>query len=236
MTPSSIFVGFDPREADGFAVTRSSIQRHLTQPIPVRGLILDDLRTRGLYRRPTERRDGRLWDVISGAPMATEFAISRFLVRELAGTGWALFMDADMLVRDNLARLFDLADDRFAVMCVQHDFDPPEGAKMDGQTQTRYARKNWSSVMLVNCDHPANDAITVDMVNSVPGRDLHRLCWLKDDEIGALSVRWNWLVGHSEPVDHVSIAHFTFGTPSMNGYSDCKFADEWRAELQRWAT
>jgi hypothetical protein len=106
---------------------------------------------------------------------------------------------------------------------------------MDGQAQTRYARKNWSSVILWNVDHPANKALTIELVNSVPGRDLHRFCWLEDDLIGELHPKWNWLVGHSDPEIDPAIVHFTDGIPTMQGYEDSEYADEWRAELERWA-
>lgn len=231
----SIWIGFDPRETDAFAVARQSARRNLNIPVPIRGVVLTDLRTGGLYTRPTSRRDGRLWDDISEAPMATEFACSRFLVPTLAKSGWALFMDCDMLVRKNLDRLFRLADPTKAVMVVKHNHQPPEGVKMDGQAQLRYSRKNWSSVVLWNCDHPANKTLTVEMINSIPGRDLHRFCWLDDDLIGELNVEWNWLVGHSDPSVDPSIVHFTDGIPSMEGYADCAFADEWKEELGRWA-
>lgn len=230
-----IYLGFDPREAAAFAVARHSILRHLTQLIPVHGLVLDDLRERGIYTRPTERRDGRLYDVISEAPMSTEHAIARFLVPFLAGSGWALFMDGDVLVRGNLARLFACADDRYAVMCVQHRHEPPEGEKMDGQAQLRYARKNWSSVCLWNVEHPANARLTVEMVNTLPGRELHAFSWLRDDEIGALDTAWNWLAGHSDPEIEPDVVHFTAGTPDMAGYESQPYADDWRAELRAWA-
>ncbi|MBB4520485.1 UNVERIFIED_ORG: hypothetical protein M2435_001265 [Rhizobium sophorae] len=232
----SIHIGFDPREANGFAVTRRSTRRQLTLPIPTSGLVLADLKARGLYTRPTSRRDGRLWDDISDAPMATEFACSRFLVPYLNNyDGWAIFMDCDMLVRTNLVRLFRQCDLSKAVMVVKHDHQPTADVKMDGQVQTRYARKNWSSLMVFNCGHPSNKALTVDLVNSVPGRDLHAFCWLKDHEIGALDQSWNYLVGHSSPEITPDIVHFTDGLPSLPGYEDCEYADEWRAELSRWA-
>ncbi|TIW11278.1 MAG: hypothetical protein E5V66_14025 [Mesorhizobium sp.] len=236
----SIWIGFDPREADAFAVCRHSINRHLIAPIPVRGVVLTDLRTGGLYTRPTERRDGKLIDVLSkredyDGAIATEFACSRFLVPRLAKSGWALFMDCDMLVRCDLQKLFALADPSKAVMVVKHDHHPRETVKMDGQAQTRYARKNWSSVILWNVDHPAHQALTTELVNSVPGRDLHRFCWLDDAEIGELEPKWNFLVGHSDPDINPSIVHFTDGIPTMPGYEDCAYADEWRAELERWA-
>ena len=234
----SIWIGFDFREAIAFAVAQSSIQS-FNPHIPIFGLVLDDLRRNGLYQRPTERRGGQLWDVISAAPMSTEFACSRFLVPTLARTGWALFMDCDMLARRNIAHLFDELQKpknaKHAVMCVKHDHQPDSLVKMDGQLQTRYARKNWSSVMAFNCAHPSNAALTPEFVNATPGRDLHRFCWLKDKEIGELHPKWNWLVGHSDPKVNPALVHFTDGIPTMAGYEDCAFAEEWRSHAMRWA-
>lgn len=89
--------------------------------------------------------------------MSTEFAISRFLTPHLAGRGLALFMDCDMLVRSNLTSLFlDLETGDKAVYCVKHQYNPTGNEKMDGQLQTRYVRKNWSSFMIFDCNHPAN--------------------------------------------------------------------------------
>lgn len=204
---------------------------------------MSELAARGYYHRSTSKRDGRLWDDISGAPMSTEFAISRFLVPHLVALqttggnprGWAAFMDCDMLVRRNLCRLFEIVNNDYAVMCVHHNHRPTGTTKMDGQVQTQYGRKNWSSMMLFNCDHPANAALTVDLVNSLPGRDLHRFCWLDDSEIGELGPEWNYLVGHSDEAIDPAIVHFTEGIPTMPGYENCAYADEWRAELHRWA-
>jgi hypothetical protein len=231
----SIWIGFDPREADAFAVARHSIQRRLTQPIPVNGLVLSKLREQGLYYRPTSIRDGRLWDEISEAGMSTEFSNSRFLVKEMAGSGWALFVDADFLALENAVRLFDLADDSKAVMVVKHNHVPTSGTKMDGQVQAAYSRKNWSSCMLINCEHRANRALTVEYVNSVPGRDLHAFKWLADEAIGELPPEWNYLVGVTRSNIQPKFIHMTEGVPSMAGYENCEFADEWRAELTRWA-
>ena len=148
------------------------------------------LRYRGIYRRPHEKRDGQLWCPISEAPMSTSFAISRFLVRWLScGVQWALFCDwCDMLWLADPAELFALADDRYAVQVVKREHVPDEDLKMDDQAQTVYPRKNWSSLILWNLWHPANERLTLDMVNTLPGRDLHRFCWLEDAEIG--SCRW----------------------------------------------
>jgi hypothetical protein len=236
----SIFLGFDPREAAAYAVARSSAQRRLTQPIAIRGIVLARLQELGLYRRPIEWREGPaanriMWDTISDAPMSTQHACARFLVPHLAVNGWALFMDGDVLVRGNLARVFDDLDQAKAIYCVKHRHMPPPGVKMDGQEQLQYARKNWSSVVIWNCDHPSNRALSVDVVNSLAGRDLHRFVWLEDEEIGELDPRWNWLVRQSPPVEEPQVVHFTEGTPDMPGYEEDPYADEWRQELGRWA-
>lgn len=233
----AVYIGFDPREAAAFAVARETARRYLPGYVPVRGILLDDQRAGGRYWRPTSRRDGLLWDDISDAPMSTEFAISRFLTPILAKEGLALFMDCDMLVRAPLGPLFELAErsPQYAVMCVQHQFDPPEGRKMDGQMQTRYARKNWSSVMMFNCAHAANARLDLDLINTVPGRDLHRFCWLQDDEIGALPAEWNYLVGHTRTNREPAIVHFTDGIPTMPGYEKAQYADEWRSVMATWA-
>lgn len=236
----SIFIGFDPREAAAFAVTRSSVRRHLTQPIPIRGLVLSDLKAKGLYTRPMEWRMSAadrpiMWDVISGAPMSTQHANARFLVPHLAVSGWALFMDGDMLCRANLARMFDELRSEFAVYCVMHQHEPAGSIKMDGQVQTEYGRKNWSSFTVYNCDHHANRGLTLELINTVPGRDLHRFCWLKDEEIGELGAEWNFLVGHSRTNINPKVVHFTDGVPDMPGFESVPYADDWRTELERWA-
>lgn len=234
---NSVFIGWDPREAACYAVARASIQRRLTTPVPVRGVMLDQLRRCGLYRRPTERRAGLLWDVISDHPMSTEFACSRFLVPHLAERGFALFMDCDIMARVNLGELFSLADSTKAVQVVKHNYAPALGTKMDGQVQTRYARKNWSSVMLFNCEHPSNRNLTLDMVNELPGRDLHRFCWLEDDEIGELHPRWNYLVGHTQlpEGEEPSLVHWTEGAPCIDGFEQVEYAAEFREEFEAWA-
>lgn len=231
----SIYLGYEPREAAAYAVCRGSLLRHLSESISVHGLVLAQLQADGLYTRPIERISDRLFDTISRRPdyngaMSTEFAISRFLVPTLAGSGWALFMDgSDMLVRGDMARLFALADPSKAVMCVQHDYQPSRREKMRGEIQTPYGRKNWSSLMLFNCDHPAVKWLTPERVNSLTGLELHQFAWLADREIGALPAEWNFLVGETENCQEPSVVHFTNGVPSTPGYAESQYADEWRA-------
>jgi lipopolysaccharide biosynthesis glycosyltransferase len=236
----SIWVGFDPREAAAYAVARHSINKRLTQQIPVNGVILGDLKERGLYTRPMEMRRSAadhpiMWDVLSDAPMSTQHANARFLVPHLAKHGWALFLDGDVLVRGNLARVFEGLDAEKAVYCVKHQHAVSDALKMDGQIQTNYARKNWSSFCIWNVGHEANAALTNDAINTWPGRDLHAFKWLADEQIGELGPEWNFLVGYSDPSIDPKVVHFTSGTPDMPGYSDVPYADEWRAELTRWA-
>lgn len=244
-----VFIGFDPRPAEvaAFAVTRNSLLRHIPRDWIVTGLILERLQKADIYTRPTQtiiNSDGRrqLVDVLSkrddyDGAISTEHAIARFLIPCLRwGYNWSLFMDGDMLVRSDLAPLAATLNSDYAVYCVKHDHRPSNMVKMDGQKQTNYDRKNWSSFMVFNCEHPSNRKLTLDLVNTLPGRDLHRFCWLEDSEIGELDPAWNWLVGHSDPSIDPKIVHFTSGVPSMPGYENVAFADEWRAELNRWAS
>lgn len=247
----SVWIGFDPGEADGYAVTRASLERRLNNPVVVRGLVLSDLQDEGVYTRPTELRDGRLFDVVSNHVMATEFAISRFFVPLLVrrdrngrkGEAWAIFMDSDMLVLDDINRLFEQADPRYAVQVVKHQHTVVKGEKMGGQIQVPYFRKNWSSVIMFNVNHPAHDALDLNVLNNTKGLSLHQFCWLKDDQIGEISPRWNYLVGHNVKEDLVpfgddgaSVVHFTEGLPSMGDkYDEGKYAEMWWGELNTWA-
>lgn len=230
--PFRVFFGWDVAQMRACAVAQWSARRHTSVPIDCHRVALPELIASGLYYRPT-RYPSELgmsyWDEISDAPMSTGHAIARFLVPMLCGhEGWALFTDGDVLFRASVGALFALADPQYAVQVVQHQHEPTATAKMDGQIQTRYPRKNWSSVMLFNCAHPANRFLTVEMVNTVPGRDLHRFCWLADALIGALPAEWNVLIG-DESHPNPAIAHFTRGVPDMAGYEHQPYADEWYA-------
>ena len=231
--PLKVFIGWDPAQMPAWCVAERSLKSRASVRVEAERLALSPLVREGLYTRPTRYPSGAepgYWDVISDAPMSTGHAISRFFVPLLCGyEGWALFTDGDVLFRRDVAELFALADERCAVMVVQHPpYDPGSALKMEGAIQTRYQRKNWSSVMLWNCGHPSNRHGLEPLLNAVPGRDLHRFAWLVDGEIGALPPEWNVLVGHSE-VDEPAIAHFTDGVPDMPGYEHCPYADEWHA-------
>lgn len=242
MRDCSVFIGWDPREAAAFAVARESCKRYLTQPIPVYGLLLGDLIRLGLYTRPIEYRPSAadkpvMWDVVSDAPQSTEHANARFFIGLIAQKGWALFVDGDVMFRGNVARLFEQLDNSKAIYCVHHQHEPTESVKMDGQVQARYSRKNWSSVLAVNTAHSANKPLfDLKFLNSTPGRDLHRFCWIDDEGlIGELPAVWNHLVGYSDPSQCATVAHFTQGCCDMPGFENQPYCDEWRKARDDWA-
>ncbi len=212
----NITIGYDPREAVAFSVLAHSIHAHATQPVSIAPLMLSELKsvlTR--ERHPLQ---------------STDFSFSRFLTPYLAGfTGWTLFMDCDMVVLDDVARLWALRDERYAVMVVKHDHRPRETVKFLGEPQTAYAKKNWSSVMLFN--NARCTALTPDYVNTASGLELHQFKWLAGDElIGELPDRWNHLVGYSAPRPDAALVHFTLGGPYFPEFRDCEYAEAWRAE------
>ena len=210
------------------AVAGRSLAEHSTSPIMIDYLLLPALKAAGLYTRPTDRNDGQLWDVISDAPMATEFAISRFLVPYLSNyNGWSLFCDSDFLFFGDIAEVFNAADPSKAVMVVKHKYDGWAGVKMDGQKQTAYAKKNWSSFMLFNCAHPKNKYLNPRNINVDRGIDLHQFFWLNDEDIGEIHPSWNWLEGHSNIDIKPNAVHFTRGTPDMKGYENVPYAEDW---------
>lgn len=221
-----VFIGFDPRAAEvaAFDVAAKTAQRFGCEVIP---LYEDRLRSAGIVTRPMDRRGG-MWDLNSNASQSTEFAISRFAVPILAHSGWALFVDSDVVFLRDPHEMLESADPSKAVHVVKHDMPLSDsGLKMDGQQQNWYPRKNWSSVALYRADHPAHRRLNLTTLNQWPGRDLHAFGWLHDDEIGELPPEANWLVGVQPKPERPMIAHFTLGTPSMKGLEQCEHADVW---------
>jgi lipopolysaccharide biosynthesis glycosyltransferase len=183
---------------------------------------MKELREAGLYTRPID-------------PLSTtEFTFSRFLIPYITNyKGWAVFCDCDFVWTADVAELFAQADDRYAVMVVKHDYTPAPGVKMDNQKQMPYPRKNWSSMILWNCAHPANRAVTPELVNKETGQYLHRFSWLKDEEIGSVDHSWNWLVGwYKAPKDgEPKVLHYTEGGPWFKEYRDCEYNGVWKKYL-----
>lgn len=223
----TVYIGFDTREPIAYDVAKYSILKHASGPVNIHPLKLAELNEQRLITRELVRQDGKFFDVISQAPASTEFAISRFLSVLLQRSGWAIFMDCDMVFTDDIYDIFKELDPKYAIQCVQHNHVPKETVKMDDQPQTVYNRKNWSSFFAINADHPANRRLTFDMINSLPGRDLHAFCWLKDEEIGALTPGWNWLVNVQEKPAQLHNAHLTLGGPWFPNWAPQPHDDLW---------
>jgi hypothetical protein len=218
--PIRIFVGYDPRVEVTLHVLAGSILRRSSLPIAITPISLQHLKS--------------FFDRERDPKQSTDFSFSRFLTPFLAGfRGWALYMDCDMIVLDDIANLWRLRDPTYALMCVQHDQTPRESTKFLGEAQLPYARKNWSSLMLMNCE--ACTALTPDYVARASGLELHQFKWLDDSLIGALPARWNHLVDYDPPRDRkdISLLHYTIGGPYLKNYQACGYADEWREECRR---
>ena len=210
-----VFIGFDPRESVAFHVLSQSIHARASQPVSIAPIMLSQLH--GLMTRARDPLQ------------STDFSFSRFLTPFLCDyQGWAIFMDCDMLVLDDIVKLWGLRDENYAVQVVKHDHIPKEDTKFLGSAQTRYEKKNWSSVMLLNCTKCK--MLTPEYVNTASGLDLHRFHWLDGDHlIGDIPHSWNHLVAYdpSKPTTEISNLHFTSGGPYFNEYHNTEYADEW---------
>src|ERR1700686_1025105 len=229
------YIGLDECEPKSYAVTRYSMERRCSSSLYIRALDQKILRRAGLYDRPFHKEGLTGIDARDGKPFSTDFSFTRFLVPALSlYEGWALFCDGDFLFLDDVAKLFDLADSRYAVMCVKHSHVPTEETKMDGRAQTRYSRKNWSSLVLWNCSHPSNLRLTPHVVNTLSGQTLHAFSWLLDSQIGELPRDWNYLVGVNEPrsIGHIRALHYTLGTPEFEKHQNDPYAHLWNGEHQ----
>lgn len=206
-----IFIGYDSTEVPAYHVLEHSIIKHASAPVSITPVKLSTLRA--VFARP---REG-----------STEFSLSRFLVPYLCNfQGFALFMDCDMLLRADIARLWDLRDARAAVQVCKHDYTPISATKMRGAQQTLYQMKNWSSVMLFNCTRCTN--LTPHYVNEASGLQLHQFHWVDDpDEIGSLPLYWNHLVSEYAYDPFAKNVHWTLGGPWWHEYAETEYAEEW---------
>jgi len=213
-----VFIGYDSRETVAYNVLQHSIQARASEPVTVAPLMLSQLKS--VFKR--ERH----------ALQSTDFSFSRFLTPYLSGFhGWSMFCDCDMLMLDDIAKLWALRDDRYAVMVVKHDHKPRDDVKFLGEPQTRYEKKNWSSVILFN--NAKCGALTPEYVNTATGLELHQFKWLGNDElIGAIPGRWNHLVDYDPalPETELSLIHYTEGGPYFETYKDCGYAGLWFRE------
>ena len=223
---NTIYMGWDSRDQLAYDVAEYSIRSRAAEPVSVLPLKQHELRTAGYYWRAPDY----------GA--STEFSITRFLVPTLHKHNtrselnhWVLFCDSDVLFLTDPNEIFELADDRYAVMVVKHDHRPTGATKMYGAKQEYYPRKNWSSVVLWNCDHTANHLINLGSVNDETPAYLHRFLWLDDDEIGELPSTWNHLAGETRRDGIPNLVHYTNGLPVYGEYRYGPLASLWKQAL-----
>ena len=214
-----IFIGWDSRETEAYEVCVKSLKKYASQELDITPIVKDTLIETGEYYRPQPEAG------------SVEFTYTRFLVPYLTNyDGWALFIDCDFLFTRDVSELFDMTNDKYALMCAKHDYVPKNSIKMDGQKQVSYPRKNWSSCMLWNCGHPANIILNPDVVSKESGAFLHRFYWLPDESIGDIPLEWNWLEGEYDKPDTPPAAiHFTNGGPWFENYQNTDYADLWRS-------
>ena len=162
---------------------------------------------------------------------SNHFIYSRFLVPHLMNyQGWALFIDGDMILRDDIDNLWNLRDESKAVMVVKHDYKTRMPVKYLGAKNEDYPRKNWSSVILWNCGHPANKTVTPEFIQKSTGAQLHRFTWLADELVGELPVEWNWLPDEFGENANAKLLHYTLGTPSFHEFATTPMGNEWHRE------
>ena len=215
MKPIPIFIGYDPREAVAYHTCANSIIRHASQPVAIVPLALN------LFEDYTETHtDG-----------SNQFIYSRFLVPHLMGyTGHAIFIDGDMIVRTDIVELWNLKDSSKDVQVVKHDYKTKMAEKYLGSKNEDYPRKNWSSVILWNCNSFPNRKLTPAFVQQATGAELHRFTWIEDSRIGELPVEWNWLPDEYGPNESAKLLHYTLGTPCFHEFADTPQSSEWHKE------
>jgi lipopolysaccharide biosynthesis glycosyltransferase len=210
-----VFIGYDPREAIAFHVCANSIIRHSSQPVQIIPVALN------LFREYTETHtDG-----------SNHFIYTRFLVPYMMEwKGHAIFIDGDMIVRDDIAKLWDMRDPYKDVQVVKHDYQTRMPIKYLGSKNEDYPRKNWSSVILWNCNSYPNRKLTPDYVMKATGAELHRFTWCTDDRIGELPPEWNWLPDEYGANPDAKLLHYTLGTPCFHEFADTPQGSEWHRE------
>jgi len=209
-----IFLGFDQREAVSYHVCSQSIIEKASEPITICPL------------PAVVESDG-----------SNAFTLSRYLIPHLCDyQGWAVFIDGDMVVDADITRLLDYKDCAKAVSVVRHDYKTKSPIKYRGSTlespNANYPRKNWSSVVLWNCEHPSNRILTPEYVKATSSLVLHRFGWLAEGDIGALIENWNYLVGE-DPPSSANIYHYTLGIPGIKHYANDHASWKWHRALLR---
>jgi lipopolysaccharide biosynthesis glycosyltransferase len=210
-----IFIGYDPKESIAFHICVNSIIQNTKQPvniIPLSSNLLNNYKEK--------HNDG-----------SNEFIYNRFLVPHLMKfQGWAIFLDGDMIVKDDISNLWNYKDETKDIMVVKHDYKTKNNVKYLNNKNENYPRKNWSSVILWNCKKQSHKCLTPKFIENTKGSILHSFSWVKDNRIGSLPLEWNWLVEEYEENNKAKLLHYTLGTPSFIEYSNCSMASEWHKQ------
>ena len=205
-----VFIGYDNKTKVAYHVLSESISKHSSEPVTITPIRLENLKH--IFTRKS--------DTLA----STEFSFSRFLVPYLMDyKGWALFMDSDMVMLSDIAKLWGSRNQNYAVQVCKHDYTPKLSNKFLNKKQTIYKKKNWSSLMLMNCGKC--DKLTPEYVNTASGLDLHQFMWT--DDVGDIPLEWNWLVGEYPFKKDVHNIHFTEGGPYFKEFKNTEYAEEW---------
>ena len=211
----TVFVGYDPKEAIAYHTCVNSIIRLSSQPVAIVPLALN------LLPDYTETH----------TDASNTFVYSRFLVPHLMNyQGQAIYLDGDMILRDDIVKLWQLQDSTKAVQVVKHNYKTCSNVKYLGNKNEDFPRKNWSSVILWNCDNIAHRILTPEFVAQHPGSYLHRFNWITDDKIGELPIEWNWLPDEFGINARAKLLHYTLGTPCFEEYATGPHTEEWHQE------
>ena len=210
---ADIVVGFDQRESVAYHTFVQSVIEKST--IPTRFMPLN---IGSLTNYKETHKDG-----------SNDFIYSRFLVPYLMNfNGWAIYADGDMVCLEDIKKLWDLRDDKFAVQVVKHDYKTKIKTKYWGNKNEDYPRKNWSSLILWNCNHQSHKILTPKFIQQKTGAFLNRFSWIKDEEIGEVEKEWNWLAMEYEEKNDINLIHYTIGTPCFEEYQNKSLSSYWK--------
>ncbi len=214
----NIVIGFDQRESVAFHTFVQSIIEKVSIPVNITPLAINSLKD---YKETHEDK-------------SNDFIYSRFLTPYLNNfEGWAIFFDGDMVCQTDIKELWDLRDEKKALLVVKHNYQSKAKKKYLGNINENYPRKNWSSVILWNCSHPKHKVLTPNFIAEQTGKYLHRFSWLNDDDIGDLPLAWNWLAIEYPINMEAKLIHYTLGTPCFREYSSTDMAEAWQDTYKR---
>jgi lipopolysaccharide biosynthesis glycosyltransferase len=212
----NIYIGYDDTQDVAYKVCKYSIiENTQLEDITINKIWCNNIDG---YNRPND-------------PLAsTPFTYARFFIPFINNyNGFSIFCDGDFLFLEDIEKLIKQFDPKYAVQVVKHDYTPSNTIKMNNKIQSNYPRKNWSSLILWNNEHPKNKLLNLDLLNGATGSFLHQFKWLDDQDIGEISYTWNWLVGWYLETDTIkpNALHFTEGGPWLNEYKNCEYSNVW---------